>query len=399
MRILWIANTVWCHTGYGTQTRYVLPKLASMGHDVYSFAMYGLEGGALTIGIDGAPIKVLPHGNDAFGCDILAYYVQHHQIDLVMSLHDLWPLPRDYHKYIPCKWAVWFPVDHQPVPQLVLERAQAADYPVVYSRFAEAECAAAHLETTYIPHGINTTLFSPGDKAEGRASLDIPADAYLAVAVATNKGYPARKSFWEILRAFKLFREAHPERESFLYLHCDYSTSERGMDLPAMGKHLGLSRNLKFVRREPYNEGLPEEYVVKVYRTADVLLNPAMGEGFGLPIAEAQACGCPVITTDCTSMSELTVNGIATPPLDTWWTPLNAYQYVADYKAVYGAMETLYARSPEEQAAEAAKGRAHIVQEYDWANVMPRYFAPFLERVEADIRDNVGAQMLTFGGQ
>jgi glycosyltransferase involved in cell wall biosynthesis len=36
-----------------------------------------------------------------------------------------------------------------------------------------------------------------------------------------------------------------------------------------------------------------------------VLLFPSLAEGFGWPIAEALACGCPVITTDAAPMTEV----------------------------------------------------------------------------------------------
>ena len=36
--------------------------------------------------------------------------------------------------------------------------------------------------------------------------------------------------------------------------------------------------------------------------------------GFGVPLIEAQACGCPVVTTDFASMPELVRHGIAVRP-------------------------------------------------------------------------------------
>jgi glycosyltransferase involved in cell wall biosynthesis len=41
------------------------------------------------------------------------------------------------------------------------------------------------------------------------------------------------------------------------------------------------------------------------YSTADVFLFPSLAEGFGWPLIEAQACGCPVITTDEAPMNEV----------------------------------------------------------------------------------------------
>jgi glycosyltransferase involved in cell wall biosynthesis len=42
-----------------------------------------------------------------------------------------------------------------------------------------------------------------------------------------------------------------------------------------------------------------------LYSHAELLLFPSLAEGFGWPIAEALACGCPVITTDAAPMTEV----------------------------------------------------------------------------------------------
>lgn len=42
----------------------------------------------------------------------------------------------------------------------------------------------------------------------------------------------------------------------------------------------------------------------RIYRLATIMIYPSVFEGFGLPVAEAQACGCPVITSNISSMPE-----------------------------------------------------------------------------------------------
>jgi glycosyltransferase involved in cell wall biosynthesis len=49
--------------------------------------------------------------------------------------------------------------------------------------------------------------------------------------------------------------------------------------------------------------------MAKIYSSFDVLMNCSAGEGFGIPIVEAQACGVPVVTHAVTAMPELTWNG------------------------------------------------------------------------------------------
>jgi len=42
-----------------------------------------------------------------------------------------------------------------------------------------------------------------------------------------------------------------------------------------------------------------------LYRRARALIYPSLAEGFGLPVAEAMACGTPVVTSDCSSLPEV----------------------------------------------------------------------------------------------
>lgn len=51
--------------------------------------------------------------------------------------------------------------------------------------------------------------------------------------------------------------------------------------------------------------GKDDEFLHNAYCAARVLLFPSLAEGFGWPIAEAMACGCPVITTNIRPMTEV----------------------------------------------------------------------------------------------
>ncbi|WP_281163509.1 glycosyltransferase family 4 protein [Pontibacter roseus] len=51
--------------------------------------------------------------------------------------------------------------------------------------------------------------------------------------------------------------------------------------------------------------GIDDDTLRLAYAGAAVLLFPSLAEGFGWPIAEAMACGCPVITTDEAPMTEV----------------------------------------------------------------------------------------------
>jgi glycosyltransferase involved in cell wall biosynthesis len=50
---------------------------------------------------------------------------------------------------------------------------------------------------------------------------------------------------------------------------------------------------------------LPDEDLLLFYHAADCLVYPSFYEGFGLPVLEAMACGCPVITSNVSSLPEV----------------------------------------------------------------------------------------------
>lgn len=50
---------------------------------------------------------------------------------------------------------------------------------------------------------------------------------------------------------------------------------------------------------------LDSETLQALYSLSSALLFPSLAEGFGWPLIEAQACGCPVVTTDDSPMNEV----------------------------------------------------------------------------------------------
>jgi glycosyltransferase involved in cell wall biosynthesis len=48
-----------------------------------------------------------------------------------------------------------------------------------------------------------------------------------------------------------------------------------------------------------------DEQLVRLYRGASLFVFPSLYEGFGLPVAEAIACGCPAVTSNVSSLPEI----------------------------------------------------------------------------------------------
>jgi uncharacterized protein (TIRG00374 family) len=74
--------------------------------------------------------------------------------------------------------------------------------------------------------------------------------------------------------------------------------------------HAGKMRG--WVRTESSSHGkirelgfVPDEDLAALYQSADALVFPSLYEGFGIPLLEAMASGCPVITTNWGAMKEV----------------------------------------------------------------------------------------------
>ncbi len=117
-------------------------------------------------------------------------------------------------------------------------------------------------------------------------------------------------------------------------------------------------------RREqsPYKDdihllsGISDELVRLAYAGATLFLFPSLAEGFGWPIAEAMAAGCPVLTTEEAPMTE--VGGKA-----AFYIPRQPATGAAAWAAV-GAqvIQRVVALSPAERQATVTAGRQNASQ-------------------------------------
>jgi len=64
-------------------------------------------------------------------------------------------------------------------------------------------------------------------------------------------------------------------------------------------KNLGLQNKIRFTG------SVPDEDLPYLYNGATIFVYPSFYEGFGLPVLEAMQCGCPVITSNNSSLPEV----------------------------------------------------------------------------------------------
>jgi len=71
------------------------------------------------------------------------------------------------------------------------------------------------------------------------------------------------------------------------------------LDIFEMVNILQLNNKIRFIRN------VPDEDLPYLYNGASLFIYPSFYEGFGLPVLEAMQCGCPVITSNNSSLPEV----------------------------------------------------------------------------------------------
>ena len=372
MKILWHSNAPWAATGYGKQTNLFVWRLKKLGHEMIVSAFYGLNGAILEMG----GVKILPASKDGYGNDILMAHRQFHRVDIIIGLLDIWVLKPELIQSLDCFYG-WTPVDHEPIPPAVLNNIKKSAGVIVFSQYAVDELARNGVSCHYVPHGVDDEMYVLRDRKEMRRKLGLPEDYFIAGMVAANKGMPSRKAFDEQITAFGRFHQRHPK--SLLYLHTDLQGFQ-GEDLLRLVELAGLSHNdVVLCPQYQYVAGMfNEDHMSYVYNTLDVLLNASRGEGFGIPIIEAQFCGTPVIVTDYTAMRYLCYTGWKVPVVGKIVTPQGAYMAVPSIDGIDQALEQAFTAQFDRQEIRSQ------VLDFSVDNVVAKYWQPVLEKIEAE---------------
>lgn len=105
--------------------------------------------------------------------------------------------------------------------------------------------------------------------------------------------YPG-KNFGRLLRAFSRVRE-----------HTDIKLVNVGTPRRKYSGDLSLIRELQLDPHVQLAGYVPYEEIAALYNLAEVVAFPSIYESFGLPVLEAQACGCPLVTSNTGGIPEV----------------------------------------------------------------------------------------------
>jgi len=182
--------------------------------------------------------------------------------------------------------------------------ARAADAIIVNSkslrdevqRYIDVDAAKFRL----VPEAVDHALFKPGDPVAARQHVArYGVTEPFALFVSSLWRY---KNCEGLLRSWSIARPLLGGRQLVVVgggKHKDHIAGLRALTI-----ELGIASDVVWVGPLPLQETAP------FYQAADVFAYPSFNETFGLPILEAMASGCPVVTSNVTAMPE-TAGGAA----------------------------------------------------------------------------------------
>lgn len=228
----------------------------------------------------------------------------------------------------------YFPVDAELDPEWS-DIIAAVDVPVAYTEYGKAKAGQAlaarkaqlaagrneprdigrtgeglnyDVSVRVLPHGVDTTIYHPiADRMEVRKRFwnkeFAGPDDFLMVNVNVNQ---RRKDVARSLELLKAVRNLGVPAKLAMHMS---PVSDDGLNLELVGRQLGLRHNQDWCHHgHLFVQGqsrLSEDGLVQLYNVADLYLTTSLGEGWGLGITEALACGTPVAVPAHTSCGEI----------------------------------------------------------------------------------------------
>ena len=214
------------------------------------------------------------------------------EIGVVVSLHDMWHFTGGCFLYRGCDRFTGrcapCPILKAPFNRVLAKdelRRKLRTYRSRYVQFVANSLWLADLadrspivstsgRSRVIPPGIDTDVFKPQDKAQCRAALGIPTDAFVIAAAAASLTDGNKNIRWLLEQLAGL-----PELENMLVVLAGEGT----LEIPTALK-VQLTGGVTDRKKR-----------ATLFNAADILVSPSLMETYGLTLVEAMSCGIPVV--------------------------------------------------------------------------------------------------------
>ena len=383
-KVLWIGDGG-CNTGFGRVTHAIGERLVTQyGHEVRCLAT-NYKGDPFPSVENLSPMTLLVPtlyvNGDFYGQSRYLELLRDYNPDVVIMLndpqvmlrlllenaYDSEQLLRQYRPII-----AYLAVDghnHPPTWSMLNEMTNV----VAMSKFGQGFFPNSKM----VYHGIDTDLFWPVDsqhpitisngdvlrsKKECKAAMGFPTDAFVVGRVDRNSGRKDYPATWKALLPVM-----HRHSDVIAYYHTKIQNDESGIDLLSI-----WSRDAETASRQrfpdslnPYH-GFKQQDLNALYNSFDLFVSTSRGEGFGLTIAEAMACGVPVIAQNVSAIPEVVgPGGKLIDPQREVTVPFGHDQWLSDVDAFSEAIEYAYLHRRWRRETGKA-GREHVVRSFQW---------------------------------
>jgi glycosyltransferase involved in cell wall biosynthesis len=399
IKVLTLGDHPLSPSGVGTQSKNVFEALLKSG----KFEILSL-GGAIKHR-SYSPINVEPWGDDfriipidGYGSpDILRSVIRNEKPDILWFMTDprfytwLWEMENEVRPLVPMiYYHVW---DNYPLPHFNKQFYDSNDHIACISRVTQ-ECVrgvSPDVETTYLPHAVDASIFSPISSEEKKALREeiIPLEDKDKFILFWNNRNARRKQSGTLLWWYaEWLKENNLSDKVQLIMHTN-PKDPHGQDLQRIASDLGLAnREVMFSTRK-----VPTEHMPNFYRISDVTLNIADAEGFGLATLESLSCGVPVIATLTGGMQDqvltpLGAAGVAISPVSKSIIGSQDVPYIYEdrisAKQFKNALSQMYMGGEEYRQELGQLGRDHVMSNYNFDEFEQRWVDTMLKLHEKE---------------
>lgn len=282
-KFLAISDVPCINTGYGNVLRELLKVPVELGMEiqVIGWSYYGEP--------HDFPFKIhRTDKDDYFGKKIYTPIMNVFEPDIVFSLGDPWmiewigQMPVTDYTY----WWSYFPIDGKPIPPSWYGLIDRMDRAMVISKYAQnaVKEVLPRKRVDVLYHGVDTNIFKPlhPDVRKEMRKKNGFDDKFIVLCVARNQ---MRKNLPVLLKAFAKF--ARDKNDVLLLLRT--AAIDIGWNLEELINKYKIQDKAKIIQSNP-RIGIPIEQLASLYGMSDIFALPTMGEGFGIPLLESQAC-------------------------------------------------------------------------------------------------------------
>jgi len=382
-RILWIGDAG-TPTGFGRVAEEIGGRLVTQyGHEIHALAVLWGAADPYT-----GPLQLYRanagEARHPLGYDRVVELIDRLEPDLVVTLEDAPQLRKrllgnrfDTEGKLAQKQPVlsYLPIDGYGIPPEWLDVKRYANV-VAMSQFGAEMMGVEH----FVYHGVDTNVFHPVDddhpiesivagplysKAGCREAFNIPQDAFVIGRVDTNSGRKDYGSTWRVIDT--AYRMGLVEGKTVAVFHTKINAPQHGVNIEALISRGGG----KYMVTNDDNWPIPD--VVALMNCFDLFLTTSRGEGFGLTIAEAMACGVPILATSGSAITEVVgPGGVLVEGISFLTNPYGVDLILTNANDMAGQL-VLLARNPERRKELAEAGLAHVRENFSWDQAAARF--------------------------